>query len=57
MKVLQQGQSPDEKPRKITCHSCKSKLEFTNSDIQYDRDGSYVICLVCGQFISTVKSL
>lgn len=56
MKVINEGQKPDEKPRKIKCQRCKSTLEFTNNDIQYDRDGSYVVCPVCNQFMSTTRT-
>lgn len=36
---------------KVKCPRCKSKLKVSESDIQMDRDGRYIICPCCGKFI------
>ena len=51
MKILKEGKK-QERPRRVTCGSCKSKLEYTTEDIQYDRDGKHIICPVCEKFIT-----
>lgn len=51
MKVLKRGKVKEKVYHK-TCHNCKSKLEYKDSDIECDRDGDYIICPVCKKFIA-----
>lgn len=55
MKVIQIGNQKIFTTKK-TCGYCKSKLEYTPSDVKYDRDGSYVVCPVCGKFLAVGNS-
>jgi len=44
---------PKSKEIKKTCGSCKSRLAYLPSDVKGDfRDGDYVICPVCKQYIN-----
>jgi hypothetical protein len=37
---------------KVTCHKCRSELEYEPGDIRHDqRDGSSIVCPVCKQWI------
>ena len=38
-----------DKTYKIICSECKSKLEYTNNDIESDRDGRFIICPICSK--------
>lgn len=51
MKILKEGKI---KPRshKKTCAKCDSELEYDFSDVITDKDGKYIICPVCKNFIS-----
>lgn len=40
------------KETKVSCGKCKSKLAYTPSDIQHDREGKFVVCPNCKGFIS-----
>lgn len=52
MKVIKQGQPPEDQIHRETCSHCKSELEFKHSEVQWSpdlRDGArwFVICPVC----------
>jgi len=49
MKILKKGKKLHQIFEE-TCTSCETVYEYGKSDIQYDREGSYVICPVCGHF-------
>lgn len=52
MKILKKGGVKEKEYRK-KCGKCDTKFSYTSADIPSDwRDGDYVICPVCGQFIS-----
>lgn len=51
-RVILRGNKHIKGPVHYSCKSCESVIEFTAKDIQSDfKDGNYVICPVCGQFI------
>lgn len=50
MRIIKQGSVPL-KESKRTCLKCKTKFAYGPNDIQSDRDGRYVVCPTCGQFI------
>lgn len=54
-KVIRRGTKHEEAQKaEYTCSKCDSLVEFHRSDIRSDqRDGSYVVCPVCGGFITT----
>lgn len=54
MRIIKVGKN---KPKEVEkkCYKCKTKFAYTSSDIQIDRDGSYVNCPNCNAFISTNK--
>ena len=33
------------------CPKCQTLAEFYKDDIQYDRDGNYVVCPLCSKFL------
>ena len=53
MKILKLG-STKEKTTKKTCNDCKTKFEYTDSDVQYDNreGGTYLFCPHCNKFIT-----
>jgi len=58
MKIIKEGQDPKKTEIEETCHKCSTVFSYTQSDVQPDsRDGDYVICPVCGGFISAKKLL
>ena len=52
MKIIKLGKIKDA-PVKKKCSDCETEFEYERSDIQHDRDGSYVVCpnKKCAQFI------
>jgi len=52
MKVIKEENAHNEKPKTITCHKCKSKLQYVSADVKLDRDGKYIECPICKQFIA-----
>lgn len=52
LKIIQRGNVTESKPKIDSCDKCKTKFEYDQSDIQRDRDGRYVVCPMCGAFIS-----
>lgn len=53
MKIIKRGTPEQEWIYGVACLKCSSVLEYDKSDIHSDRDGSYIICPVCGKFISS----
>lgn len=51
MKIIKEGKQV-EKEIKKTCHKCKTKFAYTQSDTKTDRDGKYVNCPSCKAFIA-----
>lgn len=52
IQVIKQGKKLDPIQTK-KCSKCSTKFSFNNADIKPDfRDGSYVVCPTCGNFIS-----
>ena len=56
MKVIKQGQPPQDQIHRETCGHCKSELEFKHSEVQWSpdpRDGAlwFVICPVCSKCV------
>jgi RNase P subunit RPR2 len=55
IKITKRGQLPAEKVYKMTCNSCKTKIEANKGDgeITDDRNESFLVvkCPVCGQGI------
>lgn len=52
MKIIKQGELPNEEKEK-TCYNCKTVFSYTRKDVKPDqRDGDYVICPVCGKWIN-----
>jgi len=56
MKVIKQVE-PVKKVFEKTCGYCKSELEYDMSDVESDRDGSYIICPSCGKFLAHVVQI
>ncbi|GAA0883277.1 hypothetical protein GCM10009120_18740 [Sphingobacterium siyangense subsp. cladoniae] len=54
MKILKRGVVSNPS-KKINCDGCTSELEYTAKDIQFDRDGSYIVCPVCKKFLGVTK--
>jgi DNA-directed RNA polymerase subunit RPC12/RpoP len=40
-----------------TCRKCQTKFAYTKNDVNHDRDGSYVNCPSCGNFIAAKSTL
>lgn len=53
MRIIEQKQKV-EKEIKKTCHKCKTKFAYTQSDTKTDRDGKYVECSSCNAFIGVL---
>jgi len=51
MKIIKLGEIKQEN-QQIICKSCQTEFKIEPNDIQSDRDGRYVICTLCGKFIS-----
>lgn len=51
-KLLINKHKDQNKERIVTCPSCGSVFSMTNNDIEEDRDGKYVICPACLEFIN-----
>lgn len=53
MKIIKKGKV-EVKRYHQTCSECHTEFEYTYSDIDTDRDGSYVVCPLkgCGAFIT-----
>lgn len=53
MKIIKKGKV-EEKVWTRTCSNCKTEFEYTQSDVDSDREGSYVVCPLegCGAFIA-----
>ena len=51
MKILKRGKVKNEHP-KMTCAYCDTVFEYLKTDIALDRDGRYVVCPVCGKFLT-----
>jgi len=51
MKIISLGKVKVKKT-KIVCFKCESVLEYDLRDIKSDRDGKFIICAACGQFIA-----
>lgn len=51
MKIIKAGKVKELSAKK-TCGYCKTQMEYTNSDITSDRDGSYIKCPTCEKFLS-----
>lgn len=52
MKVIKEGNN-NPKETKKKCSKCKTVFTFTEQDIKPDwRDGDYVNCPTCGNFIA-----
>ena len=56
MKVIKQGQLPQDHIHRETCGHCKSELEFKHSEVLWSpdpRDGAlwFVICPVCTRLV------
>jgi len=65
MKILKRGKVKNEHPKmtcaycdtifeylKMTCAYCDTVFEYLKTDIDFDRDGRYVVCPVCGKFLN-----
>jgi RNase P subunit RPR2 len=52
MKIIKRGSVKAEETKKIMCGKCTSVLEYELKDIQMDREGKYIVCPVCGQFLA-----
>ena len=50
MKVIKKGKVKNTKEK--VCWKCNSELEYEQKDVKSDRDGNYIVCPVCGQFIA-----
>jgi transcription elongation factor Elf1 len=54
MEVISRGVNPDTVPKDMKCYHCNTVLRYVPSDVHHDqRDGSYVICPVCGKYLAT----
>lgn len=51
MKIIKVGNF-EVKTKDKVCGKCKSELQYEPKDVKSDRDGRYIICPVCGQFIA-----
>lgn len=52
MKIINRGEKPTV-TFEVKCGSCNTLFEYVLFDVQIDnRDGNYVTCPVCGQFIA-----
>ena len=56
MKIIQKGNKEQVATYILECPRCGCIAEFTNADIQGDRDGHYVVCPQCGRFTSLGSS-
>lgn len=58
MRVIKQGQLPEEKLYTITCFNCKTQFEFARKEAQYQsdwRDGDFlrIDCPLCKNSCTT----
>lgn len=53
MEIIKKGNKPLEESKTCTCHKCGTELKYTKTDVQHDRDGSYIVCPVCTTFITS----
>jgi len=51
MKILKMGKKPN-KNKRTMCLNCGTKLEYSSADVNSDRDGKYIICPVCSQYLA-----
>lgn len=51
MKIIKEGKIKP-KSNKKTCYKCDSELEYEFADINSDKDGKYIICPICKNFIA-----
>lgn len=54
MKIIEQGQIPEEKTYQCTCRNCKTVFEFKKYEARYvsdQRDGDFltISCPICGR--------
>jgi hypothetical protein len=54
VKIIKRGWVDDDAPRRVTCHRCKSELEYTLADTAWqpgyepqDESVRYLTCPVC----------
>lgn len=53
MKIIKSGKDPKNKEFYKKCSNCNTEFSYTSDDVKPDfRDGDYVVCPVCGQFIA-----
>lgn len=56
MKIIKEGNLPEDKQKRETCYNCKTVFEYVKADVQSDfRDGDYIVCPKCGKFITAGK--
>ena len=55
MKIVKLGKKKSNEIEKI-CGYCDTTFNYEPSDINYDRDGNYVICPLCSHFIDVGDS-
>lgn len=51
MDIIKQPKIKENK-RKKKCYNCSSLLQYSNLDIQIDRDGHYIVCPFFKAFIT-----
>jgi RNase P subunit RPR2 len=51
MKIIKKGKI--KKEFKKTCKNCKTIFVYEKKDVKSDRDGQYVVCPLCKNFIQT----
>ena len=52
MRIIKEGKIPENEVEK-TCGKCETVFAYVPGDVYPDRDGPYVICPICRQFLST----
>jgi predicted nucleic acid-binding Zn-ribbon protein len=56
MKIIKRG-NPHKTTYNKICNSCESELEYDDSDIMYDRDDIYIVCPVCGKYLTHMLNI
>jgi len=50
IEIIEQHELPETYYR-MTCPRCKTIFKFQQTDVDVDRDGSYIICPECGYYM------
>lgn len=55
MRIIKMGKPPENIEKVIHCNKCNTIFTYMQKDLENDfRDGPYVKCPVCGQFIADI---